>query len=125
MRMAKILTGIVVAVIALLLVTGCASPSEPVTTGPDFNGFITGVNTIDNEDIVGSIAVESHADKLIEKYVVTIKKDTSIFRLVDGNYQEITFGDLEEKQWLEIWFDGPVAESWPMQAKALQVVITP
>ena len=124
MRITKILTGVVLVGITLLIMAGCASPSRPVTTEPDFNGFITGVNTIDNEDIVGSLAVESHADKLVEKYVVTIKKHTGLFRLVDGDYEEITFGDLEEKQWLEIWFDGPVAESWPMQAKALQVVIT-
>lgn len=120
----KTLVPVVIVVIALLLVVGCASPAEPVTTAPDFNGFITGVDAIDNNDVVGSIAVESEADKLLEKYVVTITKDTAIFRLVDGDYQEISFGDLEEKQWLEIWFDGPVAESWPMQAKALQVVIT-
>jgi hypothetical protein len=124
MRITKILIGIIVAGIALLLVAGCASPSEPVTTEPDFNGFITGVNAIDNKDIIGSIAVESHADKLVEKYVVTITKDTSLFRLVDGDYQELSFGDLAEKQWLQIWFTGPVAESWPMQAKAFQVVIT-
>ena len=110
--------------IALLVLVGCASSAKPVTTEPDFTGFITGVNTIDNEDIVGSIAVESHADKLVEEYVVTMKKDTNLFKLVDGDYQEISFSDLEEKDWLEIWFDGPVAESWPMQAKALQVVIT-
>ena len=124
MQLTRILTGIFAIVVALLLLAGCSSPAKPVTTDPDFIGFITGVNTIDNKDVVGSLAVESHADKLVEKYVVTIKKDTSLFQLVDGDYQEISFGDIEEKQWLEIWFDGPVAESWPMQAKALQVVIT-
>ena len=125
MHSRRILTGIFTAAAALLLLAGCASPAKPVTTEPDFTGFITGVNTIDNKDVVGSLAVESHADKIVGKYVVTITKDTGLFRLVDGDYQEISFGDLEEKQWLEIWFDGPVAESWPMQAKAFQVVITP
>jgi hypothetical protein len=111
-------------IVALLLLAGCTSSAEPVTSNPDFTGFITGVSAIDNKDVVGSIAAESHADKLVEKYVVTITKDTTLFRLVNGDYREISFGDFEEQQWLEIWFDGPVAESWPMQAKALQIVIT-
>jgi hypothetical protein len=124
MHPTRILTVIFIIVISLLLITGCASPAKPVTTESDFTGFITGVTAIDNKDIVGSIAVESHADKLVEKYVVTITKDSTLFRLVGDNYHEISFGDIEQKQWLDIWFDGPVAESWPMQAKALQVVIT-
>jgi len=121
----KTLIAAVIVGVALLLMVGCASPAKPLTTESDFNGFITGINVIDNKDIVGSIAAESHADKIVDKYVVTITKDTTIFRLVDGDYQEISFDDLETQQWLQIWFDGPVAESWPMQAKAMQIVITP
>lgn len=124
MNSTKIPTGIFTVIVALLLLAGCASPARPITTDPDFTGFITGVNIIDNKDSVGSIAVESHADKLVEKYVVTVTKDTNLFQFVGGYYQEISFADLEAQQWLEIWFDGPVAESWPMQVKALQVVIT-
>ena len=125
MHLRKALTGILVAIVAMLLLAGCASPDKPVTTESDFKGFITGVNAVDNDNVIGSIAVESHAGKLVDKYVVTITNDTKLLHLIDGDYQDISFEDLEEKQWVEIWFDGPVAESWPMQAKALQVVITP
>ena len=124
MNKIRILISIVLAGIVLLAAAGCSSPAKPITDEPDFTGFITGITAIDNKDVVGSIAVESHADKLVEKYVVRITEDTGLFRLHGDEYTEITFADLAEKQWLDIWFDGPVAESWPMQAKALHVVIT-
>ena len=121
---AKALIGIIIIGIALLLMFGCASPAGPLTTEPDFYGFITGINAIDNNDVIGSIAVESHADKIVDKYVITIKDTTSLFRQDGEDYQEISFNDLEARQWLKIWFDGPVMESWPMQAGALQIVVT-
>ena len=117
------LTAIIIVGIALLTV-GCLSSAKPLTTEPDFYGYITGINAINNNDIIGSIAVESHADKIVEKYVITITEDTALFRQDGEDYREISFDDLEAKQWLQIWFDGPVMESWPMQARALQVVIT-
>ena len=121
----KVLISVILAGIALPLMIGCASPAQPLTTEPDFYGFITEVRAVGNNDVVGTIAVESHADKIVDKYVITIKDTTSIFRLDEEDYQEISFDDLEAKQRLKIWFDGPVMESWPMQARALQVVITP
>jgi uncharacterized lipoprotein YajG len=124
MNKIKALSVVIIVAITLLLIAGCATPAEPLTAEPDFTGFITQVDEINNKDIIGTIAVESHADKILEKYVVTIDKDTALFRLSGDDYQEIEFSDLEAQQWLEIWFTGPVLESWPMQATALQVVIT-
>jgi hypothetical protein len=121
----RTLTTTIIAASVLLLAIGCASTAEPLATEPDFNGFITDVNIIDNEDVIGWVAVESHADKLLEKYVITVTADTALFRQTGDDFQEISFGDLKAKQWLQIWFDGPVMESWPMQAKALQIVIIP
>jgi hypothetical protein len=125
MTFVRTLTVTIIAASVLLLAIGCVSPAGPLATEPDFNGFITDVNTIDNKDVIGSVAVESHADKLLEKYVITVTTDTALFQQVGDDFQAISFDDLEVKQWLQIWFDGPVMESWPMQAKALQIVITP
>ena len=119
----KALIAIIIVGIALLLMVGCASPAEPLTTEPDFYGFITEVRAVGNNNVVGTIAVESHADKIVDKYVITVKNTTSLFRQDGEVYYEISFDGLEAKQWLKIWFDGPVMESWPMQARALQVVI--
>jgi hypothetical protein len=68
--------------------------------------------------------VESDADKIVTKYVVTVKKDTAIFRQDGSDLRKAAFSDLAAKQWVKIWFTGPVLESWPMQATAQQVVIT-
>jgi hypothetical protein len=125
MTFVRTLTVTIIAASVLLLAIGCVSPAGPLATEPDFNGFITDVNTIDNKDVIGSVAVESHADKLLEKYVITVTTDTALFQQVGDDFQAISFDDLEVKQWLQIWFDGPVMESWPMQAKALQIVIIP
>ena len=115
--------GVVMVIAALLMIAGCASPAEPLTSEADFNGFITGVTNVDNKDIVGSVAAESHADKIVDKYVITVNKDTKLFRFDGMDYKEISFDDLEEKQTVEIWFSGPVMESWPMQTTAAQIVL--
>ena len=124
MNRVKALIGIILLSMALLMIVGCTSPSKPLTTEPDFYGFITEVRGVDNNDVVGTIAVESHADKIVDKYVITIKDTTSLFRQDGEDYYEISFDNLAVKQWLKIWCDGPVMESWPMQARALQVIVT-
>jgi len=121
----KVFTGITIVVTFLVMLVSCASPAEPLTTEPDFNGFITEIHQIDRNDVIGSIAVESHADKLVEKYVVTVKDETSLFRQDGDDYLRVSFDELKAKQWVQIWFTGPVMESFPMQATALQIVITP
>jgi hypothetical protein len=121
----KILSGIITVTLVLLLAAGCSSPDEPVTTEPDFTGFITDITTIGNNDVVGSIAAESHADKIVDKYVITVRDSTSLFRQDGDKYTEISFDDLEKRQTVRVWFDGPVMESFPMQATALQIVVVP
>jgi hypothetical protein len=95
----------------------------PVDTEPDVTGFITKVEAAGRNDIVGRISVESHADKLVAKYVVTVTRDTSLFRESGKERQRITFNSLEAQQWVELWFSGPVMESYPMQATASQIVM--
>lgn len=121
----RVLLGILAITIALVMMAGCASPGEPVTTDPDITGFITDVNIIGNDDVVGSIAVESHADKIVDKYVITVRDTTSLFRQNGDNYTKIDFDELQTRQTVRIWFDGPVMESFPMQATALQVGVIP
>lgn len=107
----------------ILIVTSCISDKKPVDTEADFIGFITEINSSQSEGISGRISVESHADKIVTKYIVTIKKDTLIFKQDGDNLHNATFSALETKQWVRIWFSGPIMESWPMQGTAKQVVI--
>jgi hypothetical protein len=67
--------------------------------------------------------VESHADKLIRKYMVTIKDETLIFKQDGGNRRQVDFKALETRQQVQIWFSGPILESFPVQGTAQQIVI--
>ena len=117
-------------VCSLVLITGlmiaaisCASNGKPIETEADFTGFITDIQPGQSKDVVGRISVESHADKIVTLYVITIKDNTLLFRQDGDTLQETTFKALENKQWVKIWFSGPVMESWPMQVTAGQVII--
>lgn len=111
------LFGLVGLLIGLMVVAaGCASAPEPLQTEPDFIGFITGIQS-------GQITVESHADKIVDRYVVTINDGTAIFEQEGENLRYVSAAAFETKQWVQIWFSGPVMESWPKQATARQIVI--
>jgi Protein of unknown function (DUF3221) len=115
-----------VALVACLVpvMSGCASP-KPLKTEADFYGFITDIQAGQAKDVKGILSVESDADKIVTKYVITVNKDTAIFRQEDSNLKNADFNELENKQWVKIWFTGSVLESWPMQATAKQIVISP
>jgi hypothetical protein len=115
------LVGLFVVVAAVF--QGCASAAKPLETEADFYGFITEIHPNGEGDIVGRISVESHADKIVSKYIVTITDETLIFRQDGDNLRQADFKAFENKQWVRIWFTGPVLESYPVQATAGQVVI--
>ncbi|MDP3879430.1 MAG: DUF3221 domain-containing protein [Dehalococcoidales bacterium] len=118
------LVGLAGLLIGLMVVSvDCASVTKPIETEADFIGFITEIHPIKEGGISGQISVESHADKIVARYTVTIEDDTLIFRQDGDKLRNATFAALETRQWVQIWFSGPVMESWPMQGTAQQVVI--
>ena len=56
--------------------------------------------------------------------MVTIKDETLILQQDGENRYEVDFEALETKKQVQIWFSGPIMESFPMQATARQVVVT-
>jgi hypothetical protein len=102
---------------------GCTSTAKPMETEADLIGFITGIRPNREGNILGQINVESHADKIVSKYVVTITDETLIFQQDGNDLRRTAFKTLENKQWVKIWFTGPVTESFPVQGTAGQVVI--
>ncbi|MFC1969176.1 DUF3221 domain-containing protein [Chloroflexota bacterium] len=104
------------------LVTTVSLVPKPLQTKAHFTGFITEIHPVGKEDVIGQVLVES--DKLGDKYMVTIKDEALIFRQDVGNRRQATFEELETKQTVEVWFTGPIMESFPMQGTAQQVVIT-
>jgi hypothetical protein len=112
------------AIVSIMVTSSCTSAAEPLARPADFIGFITEIHQVAAKDIQGTITVESHADKLVTRYLVTIKDETLIFRQDGENYSRAALKTLETKQWIKIWFTGPIMESFPMQGTAEQVVIT-
>lgn|GEM_PF-447493 len=106
------------------LLLACYPLTTPLGTEPDVTGFITNVESMATKDVVGRISVESHADKIVDKYVITVKRGTGIFLQQGEMRQNVTFDYLENQQRIKLWIDGPVMESFPMQATAGQIVIS-
>jgi hypothetical protein len=116
------------ALVGLLIVLtgvslGCASTTKPMGTEADLIGFITEIHPNGERGILGRISVESHADKIVSKYIITIKAETPIFRQDGNDLRKVPFHSLENKQWVEIWFTGPIVGSFPVQGTAGQIVI--
>jgi len=114
------------AAVGLALLAGCGGDGEgaPVTGGPDVRGVITSISA-GSGDVLGSVRIEGAIDQDTEydKAVVRVEDDTKIYRQSGGQLTEATFADLAVGQTVEAWFTGPVAESYPVQAKASQIVI--
>lgn len=95
---------------------------------PDFVGTITSVSQspADNNDVVGRILVASSRREPVgilgDEASITITDATPIWRcdnmstLVPSSFAELVTGG-----YVSVWVDGPVAESYPVQAKASAV----
>ena len=116
-----ILVGLLAVLMAVSL--GCTSTAEPMETEADLIGFITGIRPHREGNILGHINVESHADKIVSKYIVALTDETLIFQQDGNDLHRTVFKTLENKQWVKIWFTGSVIESFPVQGTAGQVVI--
>ncbi len=91
-----VLLGLLMVLMAIAV--NCASAPEALETEADFTGFITEIHPIGERGTLGQILVESHADKLVDKYMVTIKDETLIFKQDGENRRKVTFEALETKQ---------------------------
>ena len=105
----------------LLLIV--SSIPKPLQTEADFTGWITEIHPIGNKGTLGQILIEAPADNFIDKYMVTIKDETLILQQDGEKRSQAAFEVLEITQQVQIWFTGPIMESFPMQGTAQQVVI--
>lgn len=74
---------------------------------------------------LGVILVEENPDEKSgsAKGYIRIFEDTRIFIETDDDAALATFDDLREGLVVEVWFDGPVLQSYPVQAGAEAVLI--
>ena len=83
-------------------------------------GEILSITESGNEDILGVIEVKGEPDNgaVYDYAMVTITPDT----MIDCN-GPASFSDLEVGMQVTVFFDGAVAESYPVQGRASQVVV--
>src|ERR1700694_5109141 len=110
---------VIAAGIALVVRTQAdAAPSGP----PSIRGTITTVSPLVGQ---GVIMVEERPQDLAgsNKASVTVNASTRIYRGRISASTKGSFGDLRNGQIVEVWFDGPVLTSYPVQAAASVIVI--
>jgi len=119
-------TRVLAAMLALsmtLVLTGClpGPPDEP----PSIRGTITTITL--NADGLGSMLVEGPiADgTTFDRAAVRVTEDTEILLKGADGWGRFAFDALSEGDTVEVWFTGPVAESYPVQATAGTLVRIP
>lgn len=108
----------------MVLSVDCKSAPKPLETEANFTGWVIEIHQIEEKGIAGEILVESQVAKVVGKYVVTITDETLIFKQDGENRHHVAFKALEATQQVQIWFSGPILQSFPKQGTAQQVVIT-
>jgi beta-N-acetylhexosaminidase len=94
---------------------------------PSIRGSITTkTDATDGGDVLGHLLIEGEIepDTQYDKASVRVDEDTEIYRLTGGVMEDASWDDLAQEQTVEAWFEGPVAESYPVQAYAGRIVIT-
>ena len=90
----------------------------------DITGSITDIDSINSDTIDGRILVElEQPNNTSDKFWVTIEKNTPIYKFDGQDHYTVTFDSLQNGQIVEVWFSGPVMESYPAQVDASRVDI--
>jgi hypothetical protein len=104
----------------ITLAVGCAPSRKVLDTEADFTGHVT---EIGQSAILVEARVVTEDGEYIDKYWVTIEDETLILEQFGEELSEAAFEVLQVGRQVQIWFSGPIAESYPAQATAGQIVI--
>lgn len=97
------------------------------TTAPSIPGTAAGIAgritvIVPNGSYAGQLKVETDptSNSSGPKAIVTVTTSTTIFRLdrTQGDFRDFTPG-----QWVRVWFNGAVAESYPVQGTGATIVV--
>jgi hypothetical protein len=108
-------------VILIVLAMACAAPAPPApnqsdvtTREADIRGTVTNVEG-------NQIRVEATPDEFRgAKAVVTVSGSTTI-RTKSG--ETVSTGSIRKGQAVRVWFTGAVAQSYPIQAEAAEIIV--
>jgi hypothetical protein len=107
----------------IALSMGCAPTAQPLRREQDVSGFITEIHANGRGGVAGQVSVESHADKLVTRYVIRVTNETLIFRHDDDDLRRARFSALANKQTVAVWWAGPTTGTFPVLGTAAQIVI--
>lgn len=132
---AKYILPITFFVLALSVLSSCRAPTSTTPTptepapklsqqSPDIRGVIQEIYTPGGS--VSGLFVEGkkETDTTYDRAQVGIDEKTKIFKEQEDKYVNATISDLQLGQTVEILFTGPILTSDPVQASALEIVIT-
>jgi hypothetical protein len=108
-------------VFAALFTLACA----PALSAADVRGKITNIAVNTANPALGTVLIEGKTEKdtSVDKASTRVTAQTTISRMQDGKKVAAKFTDLKVGQTVEATFTGPVAESYPVQAAAKEIVI--
>lgn len=105
-------------------ITGCSLSN--IGTKADIRGNITNISkNTEDKNIIGSILIEGNLerDTKYDKASVTITRQTRIFEYKNKKLIKADFESFKIEQKVQALFTGQVLESYPVQVKAIEVVI--
>ena len=117
---AKLLLGITILMGLLLLFGGCKPGNNE--TEPNLIGWIDNVLQPQGETL-GQLLINSPDNNTSDKFMVTVTDKTVILNETSGEQKDAEFDSFNKGQKVEIWFSGPVMESYPAQVSAEKIVI--
>ena len=110
------------ALLALAFVVASACGGGAASRAADMTGFVTSVSGRPDGVTVLVEADPSHPS-IGDKASVAVTSSTRIRREAQGGLVAATSRDLVPGLRVAVWFDGPVATSYPVQGRAQALVI--
>ena len=90
----------------------------------DIQGTIKEIAYRKNALLDGSLLVElEEPNATSDKFYISVPTGAPLFSFDNNELKQIAFGDFQTGQIVDVWFDGPVAESYPAQARAKQILL--
>ena len=113
------------AVLLTIIMASCGSHGMNTVekSDPDFIGFVTNVEKGGTGEVVGRINVESHADKLVHRHVVTVTRATVILRREGEQERPAEIESIKQKDWVKLWFREARSDRFPAEVTAKKVLI--
>lgn len=131
MRKTKLGIGARLALALVVLLVGCAGVRVPSAT-PDMQGASVASSTENAGSWTLLLEVDIDAAKQAgiqdagdgyDAASARVDSKTAILRKTETGVEEATIDDVLAARFLNVWFTGPVAESYPVQATAGTILI--